>query len=191
MSKPDPVKAVVVEATPAETPRVAAPATAAKLELLDGDEIIQVSIKPSPWFIPLVSFSVIVPIAFVAAALAVIMPTASGSHVTIAFQVLAAVAALRIGIATLQWASRLYVLTNRRVMRFTGVVNVHVTECRLARISAVDLHLPWYARLLRLGSIQMRSEGQKALLLTWDDVARPHEIHELVVRAVRKSQSKE
>jgi uncharacterized membrane protein YdbT with pleckstrin-like domain len=192
MNRPDVVKTVVVEATPAQAPRVAAPqAATAKIELLDGDEIIQVSLKPSLWFIPLVSFNVIVLVAFVAAALDLVWQTASTPHVATAIQVLAGLAALRVGIATLQWASRLYVLTNRRVMRFTGILNVHVTECRLARISAVDLHLRWYGRWLRLGSIHMRTEDTQRAVLAWDDVARPQELHELLVRAIRKAQSKE
>lgn len=191
MSRPEPIKTVVTEATPTQAPRVAAPQAAAKLELLDGDEIIQVSIKPSLWFIPLASFDAIVPLALVAAALAVVTRSSSSPLVTVAFQVLAALAALRLGIATLQWASRLYVLTNRRVMRFMGVLNVHVTEARLAQISAVDLHVRWYGRWVSLGSILMRSEDATTAALAWDDVARPHEIHELVLRAVRKAQSKD
>ena len=193
MNPPEPVKSVVAEAHPvaAEAPRVAAPHAAAKLEMLDGDEIIQVSIKPSLWFIPLVSFNVLVVIAFAATALTPLLHAGSTPSRDAVYQVLIALAALRLGIATLQWASRLYVLTNRRVMHFKGVLNVKVAECRLVKISAVDLVVPWYGRALRLGSIRMQpGEGGGAPLL-WDDVARPQEIHELLVRAVRKSQSKD
>ena len=59
MSEPpaaDPFETVV-----AESPTVAAPTkkAAASLELLDDDEIIQLSIRPSPWCIPLYSFKLV------------------------------------------------------------------------------------------------------------------------------------
>jgi uncharacterized membrane protein YdbT with pleckstrin-like domain len=186
MNKPEPFPSAAAEAPPAvEVAPVATAKTAAKLEMLGGDEVIQLSIKPSLWFIPLVSLGWIVAVGVLVAALAIGW-TREG---LIACQVLMCVAALRLGIATLQWASRLYVLTNHRVMRFKGVLSVDVAECRLARISAVDLHAPLYARALRLGSIRMHPADAGVPLLAWDDVAHPQEIHEILERAIRKAQS--
>ena len=79
-------------------------------------------------------------------------------------------------------------LTNRRVMRFKGVLMVDVQERRLAKISAVELRAPWYSRVLRLGSIRMSAVNSEVTPLDWDDVGRPHEIHEILERAVRKAQ---
>ena len=189
MSQTGPVESAVVEAPPAvEATPIRAAKTAAKLEMLDGDEVVQLSIKPSLWFIPLVSLNWILVIAVLAAGVSLAMPHGWGRDGLLTLQVLIGVAAARIGIATLQWASRVYVLTNRRVMRFKGVLNVHVMERRLAKISAVDLQVPWHGRALRLGSIRMPGTEAQAAPLDWDDVARPHEIHEILERAVRKAQ---
>lgn len=191
MSDPEPIKSVVAEAPPAVKPApVAVPRAAAKVEL-DGDEVIQLSIKPSFWFIPLVSSRVLLVIVFVAAALGIAMRTGSTPAAAMPFQILAGLAALRLGIATLQWASRLYVLTNRRVMRFRGVLIVDVAECRLAKISAADIHAPWYGPPLRLGTIRMRAAEPQLTPLDWEDVARPQELHEILVRAIRKAQNRD
>jgi len=189
MNKPEPFPTTAAEAPPAVkmTP-VASANAAAKLEMLGGDEVIQLSIKPSLWFIPLVSLGWIIAVGVLVAALATGLRGSWGREGLFVCQALIGVAALRLAIATLQWASRLYVLTNRRVMRFTGVLSVRVAECPLARISAIDLLVRPQARVLRLGTIRMQPVDAAAVPLTWDDVAHPHEIHEILERAIRKAQ---
>lgn len=190
MTKPEQLESIIVESAPAaEAPPATSAKTAAKLKMLDGDEIIQLSIKPSLWFIPLVSLNVLLALTFVAVALGIAMHAGSLTTGPVPFQILAALAALRLGVATLQWASRLYVLTNRRVMRFKGVLNVEVAERRLLNIERVELDAPWYGRALRLASLRMHGSESAGSPLAWDDVARPQEIHEIIVRAIRKVQS--
>jgi hypothetical protein len=190
MSEPDQANNLVAGVAPAaEAPPVTTAKAAAKLELLDGDEIIQLSIKPSLWLIPLVSLNLLAAIIAVTAGLAVAMRAGYVPETAAPFQILAGLAGLRLAVATLQWASRLYVLTNRRVMRFKGTLNVEVAECRLTKISQVDLHIPSYGWALRLGSIRLRSAEPPAASLDWDDVARPQHIHEILVRAIRKAQT--
>lgn len=184
-----PVESAVAEAPPAvEATPIRATKAVAKLEMLDGDEIIQLSIKPSFWFIPLVSLNWLLATIVPIVAIGFLMSHGWTREGQVGVQVLVAAAALRVGVATLQWASRLYVLTNRRVMRFKGVLMVDVQERRLAKISAVELRAPWYSRVLRLGSIRMSAVNSEVTPLDWDDVGRPHEIHEILERAVRKAQ---
>lgn len=192
MNRSNPFSTVVAEAPPAaaKPARVAPVKTAAGLEL-DGDEIIQLSIKPSLWFIPAASARVLVVLLFAALALGIAMQTGSLQPGMLPFQILLVIAALRLGMATLQWASRLYVLTNRRVLRFTGALSVQGAECRLSRIAEVEVHLAWYGRLLRLGTLHMRPTDPDRAALNWDDVSRPFDVHEIVIRAVRNSQSRD
>src|SRR5690606_39357220 len=70
-------------------------------------------------------------------------------------------------------------ITNRRVMRFKGLLSVDVAERRLAQIGQIKLHIPRYGHALRLGSILMQLAEHDSTPLWWDDVARPHEIHEI------------
>ena len=167
MNETEPLQSAVVEAPPAvEATPVTIAKTAVKLEMLDGDEVIQLSIKPSLWFIPLVSLNWLLMVGVLATGIALVMPPGWTREGLVGFQVLIGIAVVRIGIAMLQWASRLYVLTNRRVMRFRGVLNVNVMERRLAKISAVELHTLWHGRALRLGSIRMRAADAMAGAIT-------------------------
>lgn len=188
MSQPDPIKSVVADAPSTVPAHPVAAKAAAKLEL-DGDELVQLSIKPSAWFVLVASLNVLLLAAFVAVALGVAMRAGSLAATPVPFQLLALIVGVRLGLATLQWASSLYVLTNRRVMRFRGVLNVQVAECRLSRVTAADLEIGWYGRALRLGTIRLRPVDTDAAAVVWEDVARPQEVHELLLRAIRKAQS--
>jgi len=186
MSREEGLDAIHVDAAPAAAAEKAA---AAKLELLDGDELVQFSIKPSLWYIPVVSFNWVVGAAVVAAVLAVAQPAAWPSAVSVVFLVLVLVPVARIAVAALQWASRLYVLTNRRVMRFHGVLRVEAAACPLKRISQARPVMTWYQRLLQLGSIELTSVIDNSMPIVWEHVAHPQEVYEKLIRAIRKSQS--
>jgi len=186
MSREEGLDAVHVDAAPAAAAEKAA---AAKLELLDGDELVQFSIKPSLWYIPVVSFNWVVGAGVVAAVLAAAQPGVRSSAVSVALLVLVLVAVARIAVAALQWASRLYVLTNRRVMRFHGVLTVEAAACPLKRISQVRPVVAWYQRLLQLGSIELTPVIDNSIPIVWEHVAHPQEVYEKLVRAIRKSQS--
>lgn len=182
----DPIESVVAEA-----PSVAAPAkkVAASLQMLDGDEIIQLSIRPSPWCIPLYSFKLLLAMLLLAAAVAIAAQGQPWLPVSIALTVIVLVAFSGVVAATLQWASQLYVLTNRRVLRFQGVFSVSAAECALAKISEARLRSAWYQPMLRLGSIHMTPTSRDKPDMIWAHVARPAEVHEILVRAIRKAKA--
>jgi len=188
MNRPDPVSGTVAEAQAVAKGNAVAPAQAGVRVELDGNEIIELSIKPSWWFIPMVSLKWVLTATLLGALLAIVARGRVSAQVLLAFQVLATIAVLRVGFGALQWASRLYVLTNRRVMRFRGVLNVEVAECPLTRIAGVDLRVLGHQRLLRLGSVVMTPADSNAAPIVWDDLAHPHEVHERLVRAVRRAQ---
>lgn len=160
---------------------------AARIELIRDDEIIQLLVRPSLWYIAIVAAR------FVAAAgvLAAIAGLASQGFTlrapTVIFLTLVGAAAARIGIATLQWASRLYVLTNRRALRFRGVLAIDVSECLLGRIEKAELRRTAFQRLLGLGSIVFSPLAPATATVVWDHVRRPVEIHEAVTRAIEKA----
>jgi membrane protein YdbS with pleckstrin-like domain len=191
MTQTDPVKSVVAEApSGAKGATVTAEKRAAKVEL-DGDELIQFTIKPSLWFILIASYKWILATALLGAAVAVTMQTGHNPKLITPFQLLAGVAALVVVIATLQWATRLYVLTTRRVMRFKGSHNVDVVACPLNRISGVALNSHPLQRLLRLGSIHITPADPGTPTIVWEHLAHPDEVHDRLMRAIRKSQSRD
>ena len=164
---------------------------AARLELLDENEIIELSIKPSLWFIAIVALRFIAFVAAAAAVLALTMPR-EASYWSLTVAPLAVFACLaRIVVASLQWASRVYVLTNRRVMRLAGVITVEVTDCPLRRVTGTQLDVGAVPRLLGLGTIHVLPVDNQLKPVVWEHVARVGDIHAKLVRAIKKAQSKQ
>ena len=185
MTAPDRFEAVHAEVNPAAH---LAETSAARLKLLDGDEIIQLSIKPSLWYVPLVSLKFVLAAALVASVVLISSQgvlTWQGNTIVAGA---ACVALLRLMIASLQWASRLYVLTNRRVVRFHGVLRVQVAESPLANITKAQLDVAYHQRAVRLGSIRM-TPAAPCEVITWEDVARPSEVYEILAKAIRRAHS--
>ncbi len=163
-------------------------ATLLPAHLLDGDEIVILAIKPSLWFVVFVSFRWVV--ACVAAILAAgslsrLMPDINTPLILKGAVVLVAG---RIGLAVLQWVSRLYVLTNRRIMRLTGILNVDLFECPLTKIQNTYLTLAWYERLTGLGTISFATAGTGGVEASWINVNNPLELHERVRSAIHRAQ---
>jgi hypothetical protein len=180
----DPVEAVAAESPPVA---VSAPAVAASLQILGGDEIIQLSIRPSPWSIAIHSFKLLLATVLGAAAVGIAgqrwpYPTAS-----VLLAVIVLVGFSGVVAASFQWASRLYLLTNRRILCFHGVFNVHVGECGLSQIGEARLQCAWYEPWLRLGSIHMQPADSARPVIVWEHVAHPAQVHEILVRAIQKA----
>jgi uncharacterized membrane protein YdbT with pleckstrin-like domain len=182
------VEAVHVDASPAAT---VDEARAARLELLDGDEIIELSIKPSLWFIAIVSVRLVVVVGALATGMVIAMGGSGAPVVTYVVPLAVLAAFVRVVVASLQWASRVYVLTNRRVMRLSGVLRVDVVDCQLTRVTGTNLRLGAGQRLLGLGSICITPAGETLDSIVWEHVAKAGEIYAKLVRAVKKAQSKQ
>ena len=167
------------------------PISAAELlpaHLLDGDEIIILAVKPSLWFVVFMS------IRWLAAMLLIILLAGwQGHHLqylnaSLVVQGAVVLAAARLAFASLQWVSRLYVLTNRRIMRLTGILNVDLFECPLTKIQNTFLTLAWYERLTGVGTISFATAGTGGVVVSWTNVNNPLEVHERVRSAIHRAQ---
>lgn len=156
--------------------------------LLDGGEIVILAIKPSMWSILFMSSRWLIVLAAIIAAskwLAEVLPYLNPLNIVQGALVLAAA---RVGFALLQWVSRLYVLTNRRIMRMTGIVNVDLFECPLTKIQNTYLRLAWYERLTGVGTISFATAGTGGVEASWRHVGNPLELHERVRSAIHRAQ---
>ncbi len=100
---------------------------------------------------------------------------------------------IRLGWATLQWVSRLYVLTNRRVLRLRGVLDVVLFECPLHKIQNTWLTLSLAERLTRVGTITLQTAGGSATsggTASWRLISRPLEVHEKLRSAINRAQNR-
>jgi uncharacterized membrane protein YdbT with pleckstrin-like domain len=156
--------------------------------LLDGGEIVIFAIKPSLWFVVFRSARWLLAVLFVLMAVVyfkVYLPW----NPALIMQGALGVAALRLGFALLQWVSRLYVLTNRRIMRLTGILNVDLFECALTKIQNTHLRMTWYERLTGLGTISFATAGTGGVEASWTNVNNPLEIHERVRSAIHRART--
>ncbi len=156
-------------------------------QLLDQNEIVILAIKPSLWFVVFESSRWLIVLTLVALAAAGWGEQLAWLHARAVVQASAVLMAARVGFAMLQWVARLYVLTNRRVLRLRGIFNVQVFECGLPRIQNTFLTLSWYERLLALGSIHFATAGTGQIEASWANVNRPLEVHEQVRAAIHHS----
>ncbi|MDX2199753.1 MAG: PH domain-containing protein [Phycisphaerae bacterium] len=184
---PEPIVAAASDAVVVVPPRV----PALQGEVLSGDELIQVSLKPSPWYIWFVSWRWVVSMALAAALIFVAKPAASVGYDAFLINCCIVVALGRVMYAVQQWASRHYYLTNRRVVRVTGVLRTDFRDCLLTRVSVCQVRAAAYQRWLNLGSVQIRSADARSHAVNWNFVANPHKVHELLVRAIRRAQCDE
>ena len=153
--------------------------------LRDG-EVVLLILKPSLWSILFATmrFGAGVLIAVIAAELW--LPSRAA-----AWYVEAGVFALagRAMWAVLVWMGRLYVLTDLRILRLSGVFAVEVFDCPLRKVAQTRLVYSFRERLWRLGSVEITPQDETRPPGLWQTVRRPVEVHEQIVAAVRRSKS--
>lgn len=157
-------------------------------ELLQPGEIIILLIKPSPLYI------LLVPLRFIAIVLlcTVLAAQLQSRGFSLGFDqheliiITLGIIGVRLFWQMLDWLSQVYVLTDQRIIRVMGVLNVQVFECPLAKIQQTDLILPLIQRLFWLGSIGFATAGTATHEAYWLMVAKPLEVHRKIVETLRR-----
>lgn len=175
------------EAAEAE-PMLARASAMLPAQLLQPGEIIILLIKPSPLYI------LLVPIRFIAIVLLCMLLASQllsrGFNLGLDRHdiVIAAmgVIGIRLFWSMLDWLSQVYVLTDQRIIRVMGVLNVQVFECPLQKIQQTDLILPLMQRLFWLGSIGFATAGTAVHEAYWLMVAKPLDVHAKIVETLRR-----
>src|SRR6185503_11109165 len=97
------------------------------------------------------------------------------------------VVAGRIMWAVLQWMGRLYVLTDLRVLRLSGVFNVDIFDCPLRKVAEARITRTFRERMLRLGSIEIVPADEACPPGEWRTIKRPVEVLERIQATVRRA----
>ena len=154
--------------------------------MLEPGEIIVATFRPSLLWIALRSARGVI----LALALAGIAAAGSGwLQAGWELQVLQlgfAVAAARVAAGTAEWASRVYVLTDRRVLRRRGVLAPTVYSANLNALRRVELEQDRVDRLLRTGTVTFSTRTEGRWEAAWVMVPRAREVHELVEATRRR-----
>lgn len=172
--------------TPSAEPNALAAGLAAKAELLQEGEEILLAVKPSAWFILLVSL----PVLLLAASPAVIAYLAARYlQSNIPYQTIAllclAVACGRIMLACFQWMGRLYVLTNLRIMRIQGVLREEVFDCLLKRIADASVSASLPQRVVHVGSLRFHLPQAATADEHWTCLSHVEKVRRAVLDAIR------
>jgi len=154
------------------------------IDILDDDEIIILLIQPSPWYIPLSCLGSLAAIAFITLLMAWSsrFPVAPWTD-AVAFGLGAILTIGRLAWQAIDWSQRLYVLTDRRLVRRSGVFRPDSESIPLRDIRHTVVLAAPRERLLGLGTIMFATafgiSGH-----SWDAVRRPHEVSAVVREAV-------
>jgi len=158
-------------------------ATLLTRHILRDGEIVLLICRPSLWSI---FFSTL---PFAAVALILVMSTKlwapRGLHLAIEIGVM--LIACRAGWAVLTWLGRLYLLTDLRVVRISGVFSPQIHDCPLRKVARTRILTSMRERLWRLGSIEIIPESEQYSASVWQMIRKPNDVHETIRRAVARA----
>ena len=149
----------------------------------EGEQII-FAVKPSLWFIVFYSAKTVAVILALVIALSY-FPYLRSQDYTYVLKIATALIFLQIFFAVLEWISRLYVLTDRRVIRIRGFFTIDIFEAPLVKIQNTYLIFTIHERVVGLGSILFATAGTGGIEASWQNVNQPLETHELIRSAIR------
>ena len=174
----------------ATTADVAAPFRSSLAALLTGHilrdgEVVMLILKPSMWFIVFSSLR------FLAAGLIAVIAARLWVHNSHAFSSIVYTATFlvagRVMWAVLQWMGRLYVLTDLRVVRLSGVFNVEIVDCALRKVGQTRITRTFREKLWRLGSIEIVPVDDSCPPSVWQTVNRPEEVRATIQSTIDRA----
>jgi hypothetical protein len=195
MMELDPSARVAVASHPAEAGSAGAAAAASSARatslgtllgshvLRDG-ELVLLILKPSLWFIVFNSLAFTIITTATAMALAIIDHR---MHDNFYFECTLFAVTGRIMWSVLEWMGRLYILTDQRVLRITGVFSVDIFDCPLRKVVRARMVSTGREKLVGVGSIEIIPAEEAQPSAIWQTIARPKEILERVRAAISRA----
>ena len=156
-------------------------------QLLQPGEIIVLLLKPHPLFILLAPLKTLT-LMLLVTAVGVEVARRVGEFDAAQNIVLIGAALLlaRVFWQFLEWLSRVYVLTDQRVIALSGVISVRVFESPLNSITHTELLFSLRERIFGLGSLAFYTAGSGVAEAYWVMVGHPLEIHAKVVQTLKR-----
>jgi hypothetical protein len=150
--------------------------------LRDGEVIILI-VKPSLWTI---LFNCVPAIA---AALIVMISAGlwSPNHTHIGVEIGLMLITTRAAWAVMSWAGKLYLLSDLRIVKISGVFSPQIHDIPLRKVARTRLVCGYHERACRLGSIEIIPESDQYPWSVWQTVSKPHEVHETIRRTVTRA----
>ena len=157
----------------------------AKFGVLNGSEIIILAIKPSLCYVLFVSsrwLAILLPIGMVSWLSGQLGWLGMQAQVLVAMCLAGMITRLAFGL--LQWQSRVYILTNLRVLRIRGVVRVEMFQCSLLQLKDVLLTAGVAERLVGLGTVGLVKNSSGKAAAYWQNIRRPEQVRRQILEAI-------
>ena len=154
--------------------------------ILQQDEVVLLVLRPSPWFVLLDGAGVYLLILLGGLFCAWLGHKQWSPLVIPESQVFPACASLlmiRLIWKVLDWANRIYVLTDRRVLRRRGVILLSIVEMPLRRMQHSAIYARVLERTLALGTLGFASAGSTGFEVVWEMIPDPVDVHHKVLEA--------
>ncbi|HEY7089436.1 MAG TPA: hypothetical protein VH518_15165 [Tepidisphaeraceae bacterium] len=172
------------------TPTTTAPLAALLTRhILQDGEVILLILKPSIFFVVLsmLRFTAVVLIVMLASKLFdEQIPGTPRTTVEIGIFLLGG----RLMWSVLQWMSQLYILTDLRIVRLSGVLQLNIFDCPLRKVARTRILYTVRERIFRLGSIEIIPSDEQLPIGVWQTVSRPVLINEQIVAAVNRAKQR-
>jgi hypothetical protein len=169
-----------------EAPAVTSLATLLVRHILRDGELVVLILRPSIWFVPLSCLKFIAAVLIFMIAAKVFddrLPYNPFVYLETGVFLLTG----RLMWAVVQWTSRLYVLTDLRILRISGVFNVNIFDCPLRKVGSVRLVANVRERMVGVGSIEITPQDETCPSGVWQTIARPQPVLEQVEAQIRKA----
>ena len=157
-------------------------------DLLRSDETILLMLKPHPIYILLTSLGT----------LALLVAIVGGSSlIERAYGVAwlpqrgmlalcTVIGVMRLGWQAMEWVSRTYLLTDRRVIRVMGVGRVQIFQAPLRQVRNVEVITTLRERMTGVGTLSFSTVGPGVPEAYWVMVADPAAVRETILRAIER-----
>lgn len=187
MRAPEDELRIEAEAEPEADPLTAQANILIPAQLLQSGEIIILLLKPSPLFIflaalPTVTILALITIALVAAERSLHTGVGEAQVITLGLVLIVA----RLFWQFMEWLSRVYVLTDRRVVRVQGVLRVSIFEAPLQQLQHTHMLFSLRERAFGLGTIAFATAGTAFVEVAWVMLADPLDVHQKVVETIER-----
>lgn len=157
----------------------------AEFNLLNNSEIVILALKPSLSYVLLISgwwLIALLPLTILACLSIQIGWFTPQARIVLA--VCLAGMIVRLAFALLQWQSRVYVLTNLRVLRIRGLFRVEMFQCSLLQVKDVLLVVSSLERFLGLGTIAFSDQSSAQPAAHWQNIRHPQQVHQQIIEAI-------
>lgn len=158
-------------------------------ELLQDGEIVLLVARPSPWFVLIDggwAYLFMITVALFFAWLGHQVWAPINVPETQVFPALAAALTIRVVWKLLDWANRIYVLTDRRIMVRRGVFQFSMIEAPLNRIQHSAIFTKVVERILGMGTVGFATAGSGTFEVVWEMVPSPLSVHRTVNEAIER-----